>query len=531
MAEKQEEKSISLKSQSAWLLFAKTVGFAISFLLPLLVVRYLSQDEVGLYRQVFLVIVSANTILPLGFGMSAFYFLSRETVRRPAVVLNTLLFNFAIGGIAFLALYFYPQLLGNIFQSAEMTRLAPLIGIVIWIWIFSAFLEIVAVANQEARLATFFIIFAQLTKTLLMTAAVMIFSTVESFVYAAMVQSILQTIALLAYLHFRFPGFWTSFDAPFFREQLFYALPFGLSGLIWALQNDVHNYFVGYRFSEAEFAIYAFGCFQIPLMGMLFESVNAILIPRMSQLEAQNDKTEMLRLTIRAMQKLAFFCFPVYIFLLITAQTFITTLFTQNYQASVPIFMINLTLLPLYVLVTDPITRAYKELGRLLLIMRVSILILLIAALYFGIQYLDLRGMILIVVVTAVIDRFVSSAMALKKINFGIGDLFLLKDIGKLAVASLIAGVFTFLFYYQVNETIFKWGTSVMLTFFSTTKQGLIGFGAGVFVLGFCALIFVPIYLASANFFGLIEDEEKEKVKKIFDRIILGSRTANETNN
>ncbi len=151
----------SLKTQSAWLLFAKIVGFAFSFLLPLLIVRFLSQEQVGVYRQVFLVVVNANVILSLGFGMSAYYFLARETTRRASVILHTLIFNFIVGGIACLTLYLYPQLIGNIFQSQEITELAPLIGIVIWLWIFSSFIETVAVANREPRAATAFIILAQ----------------------------------------------------------------------------------------------------------------------------------------------------------------------------------------------------------------------------------------------------------------------------------------------------------------------------------------------------------------------------------
>ncbi|HLM01409.1 MAG TPA: oligosaccharide flippase family protein, partial [Pyrinomonadaceae bacterium] len=247
------QKKPSLKSQSAWLLFAKFVGFAFAFLLPLLVVRFLSQEKVGVYRQVFLIIANAVSILPLGFSMSAFYFLNRERAeKRGAVVFNILLFNFVVGGAACLTLFLFPQLLGNLFNNAEMTSLAPLIGVVIWLWIFSAFLETVAVANQESRLATAFIILAQLTKTALMALAVIIFSTVESFLYAAMAQAGLQTLVLLVYLNNRFPRFWTTFDFAFFRVQMFYALPFGLAGLLWTLQTDVHNYFVGHRFSAAE---------------------------------------------------------------------------------------------------------------------------------------------------------------------------------------------------------------------------------------------------------------------------------------
>jgi len=513
-------KTHSLKAQSAWLLFAKLIGFVFSFLLPLLIVRFLTQEQVGVYRQVFLIIVNANAILPLSFGISVYYFLSRETEeRRGAAVFNTLLFNFVVGGVACFALYFYPQILGNIFQSDEMTRLAPKIGVVIWLWIFSTFLENVAVANREPKMATAFIILAQFTKTALLLLAVVIFATVESFIYAAMLQALIQSIILLIYLQSRFPKFWLQFDFGFFRQQLFYALPFGLAGLLWTLQTDIHNYFVGYRFSEADYAIYSTGCFELPLIGMLAESVTSVMIPRMSELEARHDKSEMIRLSVRIMQKLAFFYFPIYVFLMITATTFISTLFTANYLGSVPIFLINLTLLPFYIWVNDPIVRAYKELGRFLLISRVFILIALVAALYFGIRHFDLRGMIAIVIAAALIDKFVSTALVLKKLNVKKQDAGLLKDVGKTAVASLIAGGATFLFYNQLGDSIAVWGVSLTQAIFANPKQSVTNFFAGCLVLGFSALIFAPIYLFAMNRFGIIEEDEKQKLKSVFNRL------------
>ena len=516
-----------MKSQSAWLLFAKTTGFAFSFLLPLLVVRFLAQDKVGVYRQVFQVIATAVAILPLGVSMSAYYFLAREPqeARRGAAILNILIFNVAIGGAAFLTLFFYPQLLGNIFRSEEITALASRIGVVIWLWIFSAFLETVAVANQEARTATAFIILAQFTKTLLMTAAVVFFATVEAFIYAAIIQAALQTLVLLAYLNSRFPRFWTKFDFGFFREQLVYALPFGFAGLLWTLQTDVHNYFVGYRFSAAEFAVYAYGCFQIPLIAMLSESVTSVLIPRMSKLQAANDKREMIRLTARAMQKLAFFYFPIYAFLLVTAQTFVVTLFTRNYAASVPVFLVNLTLLPFLIWILDPIVRAYRELGRFLLILRIFILLALVGALYFGIQHFDLRGMIATVVVATIVEKFISSVAVLRKLAVRRADISLLKGIGKTAVCALLAGVVTFLFYHSAGEKLSALGAALARDVFGVSKLSLVDFVAGALVLGVCLTIFAPVYLLSANFFGVIDEEDKaavsgrwSAVRKIFQK-------------
>src|SRR5689334_8122200 len=107
---------------------AKVIAFTFSFALPLLVVRYLAQEAVGNYRQAFLLITNAVALLPLGFSMSAYYFLARETERRSAAVLNILVFNFCAGGLALLVLALFPQLLGSIFSTEVLSGLAPKIG-------------------------------------------------------------------------------------------------------------------------------------------------------------------------------------------------------------------------------------------------------------------------------------------------------------------------------------------------------------------------------------------------------------------
>jgi len=67
----------SLTQRAIWLIAAKTLAFASSILLPVILVRQMSLTEFGLYKQAFLITGSVITIFPLGFAMSAFYFLPR----------------------------------------------------------------------------------------------------------------------------------------------------------------------------------------------------------------------------------------------------------------------------------------------------------------------------------------------------------------------------------------------------------------------------------------------------------------------
>ncbi len=507
---------LSLKAQGAWLLFAKVTGFAISFVLPLLIVRYLTREEFGLYRQAFQFIMNAVAILPIGFSMSAFYFLNRESSNKKATVFNILLFNFVVGGLACIVLFIYPELVGNIYQSAEMTALAPKMGVVIWLWIFSAFLEVVAIANQEARLAMIFIILAQFTKTVLMAGAVIIFTTVDSFMYAAIVQAGLQTLILLVYLTRRFPQFWKSFDLRFFREQAYYAIPFGFAGILWTLQTDIHTYFVGYRFSEVQYAIYSVGIFQLPLLSMLVESTGAVLISRMSELQSKNDKRGIIELTVKAMQKLSFFYFPAYAFMLLSSYTFLTTLYTEKFAASVSIFVINLTLLPFDIWVIDPIVRAYKEFGRFLLVLRIFILVALVTALYFGISYFDLQGMIAIVIVASLVERFISTTVLMRKLEVKLIDLTLMKGIAKTAVVAAIAGIITYFAHIHIREFVPSTGNDLLQYFELPLKKTIVDFVLGSVTLGISFAIYLPIYLFGMNILGLIEEEEKSMFRKFF---------------
>jgi O-antigen/teichoic acid export membrane protein len=517
----------SLKVQSAWLLIAKTVGFALSFLLPLLVVRYLDQTQVGIYRQAFQVVTTMVAILPFGFSASAFYFLSRDKEDQPYIVFNILLFNFVVGAAACALLIFFPQGLGAVFQDKELTHLAPLIGVVIWLWVFAAFLEIVAVANQEPRLATFFIIFSQFTKTLFMVTAVLMFGTVESFIYAAIVQGAVQTLVLLAYLNYKFRGFWRSFDRKILKRHFLYVLPYGLMALLWIVQTDIHNYFVGYRFSAAEFAIYVYGCFQLPLLSVLYESVTSVLIPRMSELQHSDNRREMVEVTVRAMDKLAFFYFPVYVLLLITGYDLITALFTQNYAASVPIFIINITLIPVGILISDPIVRAFPELGRFLLKLRLVMIPMMIAALWFGINYLDLRGIVAIVVVTTLVERLITFARAAKTLGVTRGDAYLLRNIGRTAVASIIAGGSTYVFYIYFREFTPVIGRELIGIFFAAPKESWVNLITGGMTVAGSGVVLFAIYLLVANYLGTISTEEKQSIRNFFVRAKSTELTAN----
>jgi len=487
----------SLTTRALWLLSAKILAFAFAFALPVLLTRTLSQSEYGVFKQIFLVVGTATSVLPLGLGMSAYYYLPREhdAVRRGQIIFNILLFTGLVGGSTCLLLVLSPELLATAFRQPMLVSFAPLVGVVILLWLFSSVMEAIVVANQELRMATVFIVCAQLSKTVLMLSAALVFDTVESLVYAALVQGMLQTMALLWYLRLRFPRFWTSFDWQVMRLQVGYSVPFGLAGLLYTLQMDLHNYFVSNRFNAATFAVYSIGVAQLPLVGMMRESVGAVMLPRVSYLQKHGEVREIVLLLARAMRKLAAVFLPLYAFMMVTGREFLTVMFTAAYVKSWPIFAINLTLLPLALLEFDAVVRSYQERRFFILKLRVALFVLGILGLWFGIFYFGLVGAIGVVVAINFIERV---AIAIK-FNSILGitrrDLMLLKDVAKLGVAAFSAGLVTLLVHS-----------------FITAAQPLV-------ILLVCGLIFALVYITAILVLRVPTSEERLGLRHGIERL------------
>src|SRR5207302_4594466 len=79
------------------------------------------------------------------------------------------------------------------------------------------------------------------------------------------------------------------------RRQLAYALPFGAAFALIIPQQQFHSYLVSASVTAAAFAVYAVGCFQLPIVDMLYTPVSEILQLGIAEHEAKGDNEGALR--------------------------------------------------------------------------------------------------------------------------------------------------------------------------------------------------------------------------------------------
>lgn len=482
-----------LSVQAGWILIAKIFAFAFTIALPIVIVRRLDQVEFGLYKQAFLVVNTALTLLPMGVAMSAFYYLPRRTEQRSQVVFNILMFHVLGGAAVVLVLTLEPGLLAFVFNSAAMARYAPWIAVVILFWLVSSLLEGIAIANQDVRLAMVFIISANGTKAVFMIVAVSIAATVHALILAAIAQGVLQTFVLLLYLRLRFGKFWSHFDWPFMRAQIGYVSPFSLASILYHIESELHRYVVSRQFGPAAYAIYSIGCFQVPLVDLVGESVSSVTIPRVSHLQSLQRRDHIIGLLVGMIRKLAALYLPLCVFLLVTGREFLTLLFTEAYITSWPIFAVNLASIPLAVVATacDPVLRAYAEHRYFLLRVRTVLLFVLVGGLWWGIREFGLVGAITAVVGVAALEQGVSALKVIHILGASRRNLAGLKDVAKIIASACAAGVLA-----VAAKALFLQGDGPL------TK------------LIVCGLVFFAAYMPAIILLGAVHRDELETLRQ-----------------
>ena len=440
----------SLTLATLWLLTAKVIAFVINIALPMLIVRRLNQVEFGHYKQAFLAVSSASMLLPFGFAMTAFYFFpaGTGTPRRRGVQSASVLRG--DGAARRSGTAGIPALAGLPVWRRGDDQYAPLLALLVPLWILSLLLETLPVVNQEFKLATRMIVISQLSRTGILCLAAVLYGTVTALLVAAILHAAVQSVVVFWYLESRLPGFWRHFDAPLLKAQILYALPLGYSGLIWTFQNDLHNYFVSHDFGAAVFAVYSVGCVQVPLMGILQEAATSVMIGRVSELQMKDDKREILALTARVARKLAAVAFAVYAYLLVMGREFLTLLFTKRYIDAWPIFAVNISLILLIPLLADPVVRCFPLRMPFIVKTRSVLFVLMILALWFFTSKFGPIAAIVIAVITNYVDRFWIVVHFAPAIGLGWRQIGEFRDTGKLALCGVAAGVLTAMLRYAM---------------------------------------------------------------------------------
>jgi O-antigen/teichoic acid export membrane protein len=294
------------------------------------------------------------------------------------------------------------ELLGN----PALAAFIPYIGVFLLLTMVSSVLEIVLTSRKRFFLTASAYALSDMLKGVCLIVPALLTRRLEWLLFGAVLFASVRLIATMFYIKREFRGD-TSFHGAALKRQLAYALPFAASELLAFSADQYHNYAVSYSFDAATFAIYAVGCLQIPLVELVHGPVANVMMVRMTEEIRDGRGGSVLSIWNDTTRKMALVFFPMLGLLLVSARELIVLLFTENYLASVPIFMIWSITVLLPVLQTDGALRVYAQ-TRFLFWTRAAELVLTLALIHLFIASFHLAGAAMVTVVAAFSAKLLS---------------------------------------------------------------------------------------------------------------------------
>jgi O-antigen/teichoic acid export membrane protein len=482
-----------------WLMSGRLLGFGVTFFIPVLLVRTFDPTVFGTYKQLFLIYGTLYGILQLGMAESLFYFLPSESAKSGRYVFNSML-TMGLVGLACLGwLTIAGAGISGWMNNPELSDYITPLGLYLTFTLVSVVLEIVMVSRQQYVRASFTYAFSDLLRTVFLIVPALWFESLEGLLIGGVAFAFIRLSGAICYIRHEFKTGLRP-DAASLKRQLSYALPFEMAVLIQSLQSNLHQYAVSYAFDAATFAIYAVGCLQIPLVEFMTTSSGNVMMVRMGERIRDGRPETVPAIWHDTLRKLSLIFFPVVGMLLVSARELILLLFTENYLASVPIFMIGSSSLLLSVLLTDAVLRVYAETRFLLLLNMIRLLVM--AVLIPGaLAVFELPGAALVTLLSAV----VAHGLALVRI----------KGLMKVGFAR-------FLPYRSLSMIFSAASAACLLTWSVKLKLDL----PTLPLLVTAGLVYTATYLSLLFRFGLLSEKERLAVTGWLQRLSLGPAKA-----
>lgn len=348
----------SLAAQLVILTIARIAGFVISFAVPLVLVRIFDKSEFGLYKQLFLISGSAVPILTLGLHASLYYFVPRDDGDGHRFIIQALGLLSLTGALALAGLTVGANWISGHFGAPQLAHLLPVLGLFVLLSVPGDIVTALPLIDRRPTLAAATMAGSDLVRSGLMIAAAVLFRDVEAVVWAVIAVAALRGVWLLSYIRWRRPRRARSLNRHDTLLQLRYALPFAIAVLFETGLTRFHEYYAASSLRVADFAIYSVGVLQIPLLGLLVDSVLDVVIIRAAEAHKSEDRATLRGLWYTAIERLALLLIPAWLFFEIMAPDVIGLLFGPAYAGAVPVFRVFTCTMLLWLVLDHGILRA-----------------------------------------------------------------------------------------------------------------------------------------------------------------------------
>lgn len=426
----------SMTRQAGILSSVDSIRFILKSIIGIVLARLLSQNDYGTYRQLFLIYGTVATLLLVGIPQSMLYFLPKiADEKRKAYISKTVDMVSVLAIVFTLLILLFNPLISSIFKNSGLKPLLMIFCVYPIFMFVNQLYSFIMLGMQDTRKVITFNLFSIFTDLILIAGIALLTRSLLLIVCGVVISAFVQWIFVRIQLSKHTTKY--SWDKEYYKEQLKYSVPLGLSSIIGMLTIQLDKLVISSVFTPAAFAVFSIGAMELPFIGIITNSVNSVILPVLSRSGKSSEAEQVFRGSIR---KNALLIFPITIVCFFLAADILTFLYGKGYSGSAPYFRIYLITLLLRVASYGIVFQALNK-NRYILINAIATLVgNLILNLILVYSPLGMRGP----AIATVIVTYLSTALYLfwmhRDLNMKLTNMFPLLQLGKTFLAALIAG-------------------------------------------------------------------------------------------
>ena len=437
----------------ALLTFVGLLSQASTIISSIVLVRFLSQESYGIFRQLFL--ITSTCLLVCTFGLPTsilFSFPKISKGEQKGYLIQTMVLLAISGTVGTLIVFFLSGYIAVKFDNPVIQEILPFFSLYILFQVSIQYISAMYMGLDKYKHASIIQIAMQLSHFFVVMGSVYFWGDLHIVMRNILIFAALQTAVLIPFSLRKFKDVSTVWKKDFLRKQLGYSLPLGLSFIVDFLGREIDKCCFALFFSPAIYAIYVVGALEIPMFREIGTAISSVLVPKISELHHESKQSEIASLWKETIRKSILIFFPSFGLLLLVSKQLIIVLFTETYGGATIVFQIYLCLILLRIFNPNIILQA---LGKTKLILLNSICFVTINTVlnivFIKVLKLGISGPAIATIISFLWMNLFAFFAALSYTDFSFKQVFPSKDFSKISVA-VILGYIIPKYFFNILE-------------------------------------------------------------------------------
>lgn len=332
--------------QAAWVALGSLFSMSFGIVSAIILSRYLSISEYGLYKQVLYVYTTLNGFFVLGLPKAYSYFLPKTPNSQAKSLINKINYIFFIlGAILTAVLYFCAPLIDNLLNAPGLENLLRIFSPVPLFMMPTLGLESILATYRKTCFISIYVIMTRSVMLLCICVPVITFDCgCQGAIYGFVISSFVSFLIAMRLKFYPVKNAGNDKTVESYKSIFKFCVPLAVASIWGILINSTDQFFISRYFGNEEFAIFSNGSMELPFVGVIIGATSTVLTPLFTRYfhEKANIKETIIPVWKNAFSKSIMLIYPLTLFCIFDAERIMICLYGDIYAASSPFFQIKL---------------------------------------------------------------------------------------------------------------------------------------------------------------------------------------------